>query len=225
MSLTLPAAGGSQTQLLAAPQGTIEALLTRPGAAPWGGCVICHPHPLYGGAMSNKVVYTLASTAAKAGLATLRFNFRGVGNSTGAHAAGVGETDDTVWLAAQLRAALPSGASLLMAGFSFGAFVALKAAPRVGAAALMTVAPPFASTRAIYVDGEGEPQAPGCPWAAIHSRDDEVVSYDETSAVLQRYAPAPRLVTVDGAGHFFHGRLQEVEHVFSQLIAEIAPSR
>lgn len=224
-SLLLPAAGTSWTGTLNGPAGQIEVQLTTPRGAAWGGCVICHPHPLYGGAMSNKVVYTLASTAGKAGLATVRFNFRGVGKSAGVHDDGVGETDDTVWLAAQLRAALPSSAPLLMAGFSFGGFVSLKAAPKVGAAALMSVAPPFSYTRAIYAVGDGAPPAPGCPWSVIHSRDDDVVAYEDSAAVLASYDPAPELTTVDGAGHFFHGRLGEVEAVFAALIAKVAPAR
>ena len=99
------------------------------GAGTYG--IVAPPHPLYGGAMSNKVVYTLASTAGKAGLATLRFNFRGVGKSTGVHDEGRGETEDTVWLAAAWRAAvnarLGHEAPLVLAGFSFGAFVSLWA--------------------------------------------------------------------------------------------------
>lgn len=175
--------------------------------------------------MSNKVVYSLASTADKAGLATLRFNFRGVGKSTGTHDDGLGETDDTVWLAQQLRAALPEGVLLLMAGFSFGGFVSLKAAPRAGAAALMSVAPPFSATRAIYAEADGPPPHPGCPWAVIHSRDDDTVAYEDTARVLAQYDPAPVLTTVDGAGHFFHGRLADISAAFDALLAGIAPSR
>lgn len=187
--------------------------------------MVCHPHPLYGGAMSNKVVYALASTAAKAGLVTLRFNFRGVGKSTALHDEGRGETDDTVWLAEQLREALPAGLPLILAGFSFGAFVALKAAPRAQAAGLMSVAPPFSLTRAIYADGEGPPPHPACPWAVIHSRDDDTVAYADTAGVLAQYQPPPQLTTVDGAGHFFHGRLGEVGEAFNGLLDRVLAGR
>ena len=224
MTLKRPTAGESLTQLVEGPAGALETLITAPKQALWGGCVICHPHPLFGGAMSNKVVYTLASTASKAGLVSLRFNFRGGGQSAGPHDEGRGETDDVVWLGEQLRALLPAGAPLLLAGFSFGAFVALRAASRVQAAALMSVAPPFSATRAIYAEGDGPPPAPGCPWSVIHSRDDDTVAYADTSSVLARYQPPPRLTTVDGAGHFFHGRLAEVSDCFASLIAEIAPA-
>ncbi len=221
MTLLIPAAGGSQPQVLKRAAQDIETLVTAPRQPAWGGCVVCHPHPLYGGAMSNKVVYSLASAAQQAGLVTLRFNFRGVGKSTGLHDEGRGETDDVVWLVEQLRAALPAGAPLLLAGFSFGAFVALRAAPRCEAAALMQVAPPFSATRGIYA-ADGDPPAPGCPWAVIHSRDDDTVAYADTVQALAAYQPPPQLTTVDGAGHFFHGRLAEVTECFAALIAGVA---
>ena len=175
--------------------------------------------------MSNKVVYSLASTASKAGFVTLRFNFRGVGKSTGLHDETVGETDDTVWLVQQLRALLPVGAPLLLAGFSFGAFVSLKAASRVRADGLMSVAPPFSLTRPIYAEDSGPPPHPGCPWAVIHSRDDDTVAYADTVHALTQYDPPPVLTTVDGAGHFFHGRLAEVNTAFAGLIASLSPAR
>lgn len=225
--LTPPAAGMSWTGTVRGPQGHIEVLLAMPREPLRGACVICHPHPLYGGAMSNKVVYALASTAGKAGLATLRFNFRGVGKSAGLHDDGRGETDDTLWLARQWRAAVSAllrhEAPLVLAGFSFGAFVSLKAAAAAQAVGLMSVAPPFSATRAIYADGDGPPPAPGCPWAVIHSKDDEVVGYADSTAVLAQYQPPPALTTVDGAGHFFHGRLDEIAEAFNPLLNQVLP--
>jgi len=223
MTLQFPPAGTNQTQLIEGPAGAIEALLASPRQPAWGSCLICHPHPLYGGAMSNKVVYSLASAAGQAGLHTLRFNFRGVGRSAGRHDEGRGEADDAIWLAEQMRAALPADMPLVLAGFSFGAFVVLKAAARVQPAALMQVAPPFAATRDIYVLDDGALPQPRCPWRVIHSRDDDTVSYDETVAALTAYKPGPQLITVDGAGHFFHGRLSEVAEAFNGLLTEIAP--
>lgn len=167
--------------------------------------------------MSNKVAYTLAATAVKEGFCALRFNFRGVGRSEGLHDEGRGETDDTVLLAQALRAELPKGLPLVLAGFSFGSFVALKAAARVQPAALMSVAPPFGK----YFGGEPAPQHPQCPWRVLHSLDDEVVDYASTQAELARYTPAPELVTVDGAGHFFHGRLHEVGSAFAGLLGRL----
>jgi alpha/beta superfamily hydrolase len=221
---SIPPSGSSQTQVIDGPAGAIELLLSLPRETPRGTCLICHPHPLYGGAMSNKVVYALASTAARAGLVTLRFNFRGVGRSGGQFDQGEGETDDTVWLAGQLRAVFPQ-LPLVLAGFSFGAFVSLQAAPRVAATALMSVAPPFALTRPIYAVPDGAPPHPGCPWAVIHSRDDDTVAYDDTAAALAGYQPPPVLTTVDGAGHFFHGRLGDVDAAFAALLDSVLPAR
>src|SRR5687767_11542380 len=90
------APGASGTVLVAAAAGAIELLAAAPAAAPRGVAVFCHPHPLYGGALSNKVVYTLASCALQAGLAAVRFDFRGVGASGGTHDEGRGETADTL---------------------------------------------------------------------------------------------------------------------------------
>lgn len=203
----LPERGQAQEWLVEGPAGRIETLLAAPRGtdAPIGCALICHPHPLFGGAMGNKVVYTLASAALQAGLYALRFNFRGVGRSAGLHDEGRGETRDVLQLAEMLRALLPDG-QLLLAGFSFGAFVALKAAAQVRPDALVTIAPPFGK----YFGGEAPPAHPQCPWLAVHSRDDDTVSYEDTRAALMGYAPPPELVTVDGAGHFFHGRLQDI---------------
>ena len=223
-TFSLPPPGESQALMARGPAGAIETLIATPREAPRGACLVCHPHPLYGGAMSNKVVYSLASTASKAGLVTLRFNFRGVGKSAGLFDETVGETDDTVWLAEQLRALLP-GLPLALAGFSFGAFVSLKAAARVKPAALMSVAPPFGLTRPVYGSDDTPPPHPGCPWAAIHSRDDDTVRYEDTARVLAQYDPPPTLVTVDGAGHFFHGRLADVHAAFEGLLAQVLPPR
>lgn len=216
--LTIPAASEAMQTLVQGPAGQIECLFTLPKQPAKGGVVVCHPHPLYGGAMSNKVTYALASSAAKAGFVALRFNFRGVGASQGQHDNARGETDDAVLLAEALRSALPAGLPLVMAGFSFGAYVALSAASRVGAAALMSVAPPFGR----YVGGPTPPAAPGCPWRVIHSQDDEVVSYADTVAQLQHYSPPPELLTVEGAGHFFHGRLADVNAALLGLLRALA---
>lgn len=202
----LPAAGQSLRGTLAGEAGDLECLLAMPAATARGVAVVCHPHPLYGGEMGNKVVYTLASTALRQGLAVARFNFRGVGLSQGVHDAGRGETLDCLRVAQWMRGQIP-GVPLLLAGFSFGAFIALKAAAAARPAALVSVAPPFGR----YFDGAANPPHPGCPWLALHSRDDDTVNYAETTAILAGYEPAPELVSLDGAGHFFHGRLGEVQ--------------
>jgi alpha/beta superfamily hydrolase len=183
-----------------------------PAASPAGIAVICHPHPLHGGALSNKVAYQLAACALKAGFVAARFNFRGVGRSRGTHDEGRGETDDTLTVVDWLRVQAP-GVPLLLAGFSFGAFVSLKAAARAKPALQVSIAPPFK-----YFEAEPLPPRPDGPWLVVHGRDDEVVDYATTVAVLQRYQPPPELVTLDGVGHFFHGRLRDLEAAVSGFL-------
>ncbi|MEK6806433.1 MAG: alpha/beta fold hydrolase [Pseudomonadota bacterium] len=210
---SLPLPGHSNGHKLTAAHGAIQLAISMPAGKVRGVAVVCHPHPLFGGAMTNKVVTTLASTAQHHGFATVRFNFRGVGQSEGSHDQGRGETDDAVVVAQWLQTQQP-GLPLLLAGFSFGAFIALKAAARLKPALLATVAPPFK-----YFESEPRPAHPGCPWIVLHSMDDDVVSYESTKTELMRYQPAPELVTLQGAGHFFHSRLNDVQQPVSDWLA------
>jgi alpha/beta superfamily hydrolase len=219
---SLPAAGKAEDLLLRGPAGKIQALVAVPAqsAAPSGFTVVCHPHPLHGGALTNKVAYTLASSALQHGLAAVRFNFRGVGKSEGAHDDGRGEADDTLAVAEWISRQMP-GAKLVLAGFSFGAFVALKAAARAKPALLITIAPPFK-----YFSEEPRPPRPprpAAPWLVVHSTDDEVVPYADTQAVLDDYQPGPERVTLTGAGHFFHGKLGQLQAAVSDFIGREWP--
>ncbi|MGQ0529258.1 MAG: alpha/beta hydrolase [Panacagrimonas sp.] len=216
MSQALPRAGETRTELMSGPAGHIEYALSAPLTAARGVAVFCHPHPLFGGAMSNKVVYSLASSAQKLGFLSLRFNFRGVGRSQGAHDAARGETQDCVHVAQWLRAQAP-GLPLLLGGFSFGAFVSLNASAQIRPAGLISVAPPFGR----YFNDAPLPAHPACPWISLHSRDDEVVAFDETAAILNSYSPPPEQHVVDGAGHFFHGRLQDVQALVEAMVRKL----
>lgn len=217
--MELPAPGTAAERFVSGEAGLIECQVARPREAARGFAVICHPHPLFGGAMSNKVVYSLGSTALKHGLVAVRFNFRGVGKSQGTHDQARGETRDCLAVIEALRATMPPGAPLLLAGFSFGAFVSLSAARTAGAAALVSIAPPFGR----YFEGAANPPHPGCPWMVLHSRDDDTVPYAETMAVLESYSPAPERISVDGAGHFFHGRLNDIQDAVASFLARQWP--
>lgn len=206
-STGLPAAGQSQETLIPGAAGHIEALIAAPRTPARDFAVVCHPHPLFGGALSNKVTYALASCALKAGLYAVRFNFRGVGRSQGLHDEGRGETDDTVRVVEWIRERLPQG-KVLLAGFSFGAYVSLKAAAHAHPDLQVSVAPPFGK----YFGGEPAPPRPACPWLVVHGRDDDVVSYTETQTILAQYEPPPELVTLDGTGHYFHARLGDLQN-------------
>ena len=122
------------------PVGKLETLVESPDN-PAGIAVICHPHPLYHGTMKNKVVHTLARVFIDVGYVAVRFNFRGVGNSDGEYAEAIGETDDLLAVVKWARERWPVK-PLWMAGFSFGAFVALTASTRDEPAGLVTVAVP-----------------------------------------------------------------------------------
>ncbi|HUR39679.1 MAG TPA: alpha/beta fold hydrolase [Verrucomicrobiae bacterium] len=196
--------------LLPGAVGRLELRVSVPAAGPSGVAVICHPHPLHGGTLTNKVTYQLASCALKAGFVAARFNFRGVGKSEGKHDEGRGESDDALAVAEWLRGQLP-GMPLLLAGFSFGAFVSLRAAARAQPDLLVSIAPPFR-----YFDEK--PPRPPCPWLVVHGRDDDVVAFEETRKALAGYEPPVELAPMDGVGHFFHGKLIELERAVSAFI-------
>jgi alpha/beta superfamily hydrolase len=122
----------------------LEGVAHLPDGNPFGAVVVCHPHPLYGGDMDNHVVLALCEAAVEAGLAALRFNFRGTGRSTGSHDQGRAEQEDVLAALSQASALLgPHGGRLGVVGYSFGAVMAALAAPRAqGVAALVLVSPP-----------------------------------------------------------------------------------
>jgi uncharacterized protein len=194
--------------LLAGPAGALEALLETPAAAAAVAAfgVVCHPHPLHGGTLDNKVVWTLARAFQQLGAATIRFNFRGVGASAGSYDEGRGETADALAVIAAGRQRWPQ-AQLWLAGFSFGGVVALNAAREVPAALLVTVAPGI--TR---ID-PGAAAPPECPWLIVQGEADEVVPAPAVTAWARALVPQPQLVLLSGAGHFFHGRINELRDV------------
>jgi alpha/beta superfamily hydrolase len=198
----------AERSLLPGPAGAIEALIETPAASAAGSLpasfgVVCHPHPLYGGTLDNKVAYTLARAFEELGAPVIRFNFRGVGRSEGQYDSGVGESQDTLAVIAHGRRRWP-GAALWLAGFSFGGAVAVRVAARARPERLVTVAPGV--TR---VDMEGVP-SPGCPWLIVQGDADDVIEPGEVLAWAAGQSPPPSLRMLPGAGHFFHGRLNEL---------------
>ena len=156
------------------PAGDLEAVVETPlgeapaTAAPAAFGVVCHPHPLYGGTLDNKVVYTLARAFEECGAPVVRFNFRGVGSSAGRYDEGRGETEDALAAIAYGRARWP-GAALWLAGFSFGAAVAVRAAAQAAPARMVLVAP---GVTRVAMQGVPSPQ---CPWMLIQGDADEVI--------------------------------------------------
>lgn len=192
----------------------LEARLEAPrDATPQRFAVICHPHPLHGGTLDNKVVHTLARSFQQLGLPTLRFNFRGVGRSAGRHDDGRGETNDALAVVAWGRARWPH-VTLWLAGFSFGAAVAIRAAAVVSPEKLVTVSPPVG-----YFAEDMLPVAT-CPWLIVQGDADDVVDCSAVLAWAQRLVPRPTVHVLEGAGHFFHGRLHELRELIVGWAAE-----
>jgi len=206
---------------LVGPAGALEALVETPAtgeavAAPAAFGVICHPHPLYGGTMDNKVVWTLARAFQELGAPTIRFNFRGVGASAGSHDGGRGEVADALASVAHGRERWP-GAVLWLAGFSFGAAVALRAAAAARPARLVTVAP------GITTIDVGDAPTPDYPWLIVQGGADDVVPPQQVMRWARGLSPAPELVVLPGAGHFFHGRINELRDTVLEFMRGARP--
>jgi alpha/beta superfamily hydrolase len=187
------------------PVGVLETILDDTGAADEGGsyAVICHPHPLFGGTMDNKVVATLARAMNLCGIPSLRFNYRGVEGSAGSYDEGLGESADADAVAAWGADRFP-GRRLIAAGFSFGAVVALRLNQRRSLSRLIMVAPP------VYRFGMAELPTPTVPWLIVQGDADDVVDVRKVAAWADTTDPKPRLIVMPGVGHFFHGHLNEL---------------
>ena len=196
------------------PAGTLEALIEEPdGVVPHTAAVVCHPHPLYGGTMHNKVVYRIARALRRSGVAVLRFNFRGVGRSQGEHGHLTGEIDDAraalQWLRARYPA-LPYG----LAGFSFGA----RAITQLGCAtadARWLLAAGFATTLgpADYLERCGAPKT------FLMSTHDQFAPRAEFESEYARWAEPKRVEWIEAADHFFAGALDEFEDAVARSVS------
>ena len=194
------------------PAGKLEALLEcAPDAAPVGCAVVCHPHPLHGGTMQNKVAHTLARSFAGIGFAALRFNFRGVGKSDGRFDDGNGEVEDVLAVMRWMRAEQPD-LPLWLAGFSFGAAMAVRAAVARTPDGLVSIAPAVSRFA-----GNLESQ-PECPWLILQGDEDELVDVDETIAWVNELEPGPELEIFTGTEHFFHGKLVELRAAVEEFV-------
>ena len=181
---------------------TLDARLAIPDAA-IGGAALCHPHPLYGGDMENPVVVRAAEVCREAGLATLRFDFRGVGASTGAFDEGRGEQSDLGAALDHLAATLHAGAPLASLGYSFGAAVAARVAMRRPLAGLALVAPALAMPALADL---GDLASFTGPLLIVAGSDDRYCPRDALDR-LARSVPRAMIRTVEGADHFFFGKL------------------
>jgi len=203
----------SERFFIAGPAGRLEALLEQPAdGKPTGAVVICHPHPQHGGTMHNKVTHTLARSFVRLGFAALRFNFRGTEQSEGHFDEGIGELDDALAAIAWMRPRY-AGLPFWLAGFSFGAAIAVRASLVGGVSGLVSVAPAV-SRFASGLDGQ-----PDCRWLIVQGDEDELVTVEETIDWLNTLRPGPSLQVFAGAEHFFHGRLGELRDAVTAFVS------
>ena len=186
------------------PVGAIETVIEEPSGEVRGLALIAHPHPLKGGSLDNKVAWTLARAALACGLIAVRPNFRGVGDSAGEFDHGIGETEDLLALAESISAHYGKHPWTLM-GFSFGAYVQHRVAQALHAERLIMVGPAVS-----MFDFE----ATRIPTTILHGTEDEVIPFHAAREYADTHAIP--LIEIKGAGHFFHGKLRELQtHVES----------
>jgi alpha/beta superfamily hydrolase len=190
--------------------GNLECALDLPEQAPRGLALIAHPHPLYGGTMDNKVVHTLARSFIDLGYASVRMNFRGVGQSGGEHDHGHGETDDMQLLLEHMQAQYP-GLPLALAGFSFGTVVQARLQERLAATGAGAQQMALVGTAAIKWE---IPPVPANT-IVIHGELDETIPMADVLTWL-RPQDIP-LCVIPGADHFFHRKLQHIRNLITQM--------
>lgn len=198
--------------------GNLEATLTMPtDAKPNVLLFLGHPHSLQGGSMTNKVVTTLARAARDVGIPSLRFNFRGVGQSQGEFDNGLGESEDLIKLVHDVEQDNPD-CTFLFAGFSFGSYVTYRAAAQCPHKLLLSIAPPV--ERHDYLAFTPAPS----PWEIIMGDADEVVSFAAVERFAKNHNPPIPLHRFADTGHFFHGQLvkfrQTLDPIFQRVISK-----
>jgi len=186
-----------------------------PGVTPRHVALICHPHPLYGGTMHNKVVFRAAKAALLAGLPTLRFNFRGAGKSVGTFTGGEGERED-VRAALDYLAAYFPGLPVCLMGFSFGSWVGLAVGatdPRVST--LVGLGVPANMSEFDFLHDVRKPKL------ILQGTRDEFGSVAKVSELFDSLPEPKQIHWVEGADHFFAGKLDEVQEALRQFLAPI----
>jgi alpha/beta superfamily hydrolase len=209
-----------ESHFIEGPAGRIEALLEEPdGGAPMEACLVCHPHPLGGGTMQNKVVHRIARAARESGRVVLRFNFRGVGRSEGEHAHGVGEIEDARTALAWLRSRYPE-LPYMLAGFSFGSRVILRLGCELEQATrLLAVGFPTTFNEFRFLE------TCTLPKTFITSTHDEYAPVEHMEQWFAWFAEPKRLQWIEASDHFFGGALDQLEAaITAALRAPLLPA-
>jgi alpha/beta superfamily hydrolase len=206
----------SRNFFLSGPVGRLEAILWTPRAkaAPPLAAIVCHPHPLFGGTMHNKVVFQAAKSIDALGIPVLRFNFRGAGLSAGVHDRGRGERGD-VQAALQFLIAEFPGVPLLAAGFSFGSAVGIRvgcATPEV--TPLMALGIPVNNVDVSFLSACSKPKL------FVHGSNDEHGELEKVQQLVPSLPGENRLVIVEGVDHFFTGKLGELDRAITAWLSE-----
>lgn len=215
-------APSSEKLFIDGPVGQLEAIIESPAdGASARNAVVCHPHPQHGGTMHNKVAHMLARAFVRLDFSVLRFNFRGTEASEGHYDDGIGELDDALAAIAWMQRRYPAN-TLWLAGFSFGAAIAVRAAVwadiRDQVSGLISVAP--AASRF----ATGLASQPQCPWLIVQGDEDELVDIEDTIEWVNTLDPGPELMVIPGAEHFFHGRLIDLREAVMQFVRSELPS-
>src|SRR4051794_1403811 len=180
--------------IVVGPVGDIEVVIDAPTTPARGLALVCHPHPLQGGTLDNKVAYTLAKAFHAMGYVATRFNFRGVGRSAGAFDEGNGETDDALAVLRHVQSRFGETLPVALAGFSFGSFVQTRVARQVTPEGLVLVGPAVNRFPLQRVPADT---------IVVHGEEDDVVPLGDVFA-WARPQELP-VVVFPGCGHFFHG--------------------
>lgn len=200
--------------------GQLEAHLRPAEGSLRGAAVVCHPHPLHGGTLHTKAVFRAAQALNEAGFHALRFNFRGVGLSTGTHGGGIDEQEDVRAALDWIEAEFP-GVPLVLAGFSFGSVVGLHvglADPRVQAILAMGVPLHLPVSRQLYLPDLANAQK---PIFVVQGEDDEFGSGAQVAAWAAPFAPQVRLRRIAGADHFFHHQFDALKDAIRADFSEV----
>ena len=200
-----------ESHLLDGPAGKLEALLEPPeDQEPTEACLVCHPHPLFGGTMHNKVVHRIARAERRRGAVVLRFNFRGVGRSEGEHADGVGEIEDARAALAWLRHRYP-GLPYSLAGFSFGSRVILQLGCELDPLRLVAVGFPVKSETSYLASCT-------VPKFFVTSTGDQYAPRDQMESLYATFAEPKQMIWIEAADHFFDGALDRLEETIFSLV-------
>ena len=180
--------------------------------------VLCHPPPLHGGTMPNQVGTIMERAMRELGLRTVRLNFRGAGESEGEHDEGYGETDDLFAVTEWVRRTRPDD-DLWLGGFSFGSYIALRAAQNLQLGQMITIAPPVDRYEFSSV------LHPNCPWLVVQGDEDEVVALEDVKCWIEDLDPPPDFMVMEMATHFFHRRLMDLRGLLKNGVRPNLPDK